>query len=388
MFFGLLGGIILVLFFILPLILGIEASLTGYSRWLLKLGPIASLLGSLGVRDINAAADVLVAILVALILLHWVMLSVLVIILMLRKVVAFMQFRLGPRRVGFRGAAQTLADAIKLMVKEDVIPAKADRWIFTAAPIIVFVPALLIYIVVPWGAGNGFIARDLNIGVLYTVAITSVAVVGIIMAGWASDNKYALLGAMRSAAQLVSYEVPAVIAVLGPVILAQSLSMQAVVKAQDGWFWKWFFFNPPLLGAMGFVSYLISGLAETSTTPFDLPEAESELVAGYNTEYSGMKFAFFFLAEFSNTFAISGIAAALFWGGWQAPLPFLPDGGWFGVFWFFLKTCFGVFFFMWARATWPRVRVDQLMEFAWKFVVPMAIVYVMGVAFLVAKGWF
>jgi NADH-quinone oxidoreductase subunit H len=298
-----------------------------------------------------------------------------------------MQFRLGPRRVGFHGAGQTLADAIKLMVKEDIIPTKADRWIFTIAPILVFVPAYMIYIVVPWGNGNSFIARDLNIGILYVVAITSIAVVGIIMAGWASDNKYALLGAMRSAAQLVSYEVPGVLVVLGPVILAGSLSMQQIVGAQGNILTDWFWFKPWGFGVLGFLAYFISALAETNTTPFDLPEADSELVAGYNTEYSGMKFAFFFLAEFSNNFAICGIAATLFFGGWRAPLPFLPDQGWFGVAWFFLKASVGVFVFMWIRATYPRVRVDQLMEFAWKFVVPLAIVYVMVVAFLVCIGW-
>lgn len=399
-----LFGVVLLLFVILPRLLDISPTLTDYSRWLLRLVGLES----------EEAVNFLVALLAALILLHFILISVLFIVLALRKVIAFVQFRLGPRRVGFHGAAQTVADAIKLMVKEDVIPAKADRWIFTIAPMLVFIPAFLVYVVLPWGGGydpsgigNNFIARDLNIGILYVVAITSIAVVGIIMAGWASDNKYALLGALRSAAQLVSYEVPGVIAVLGPVILAGSLSMQSIVNAQGytnwfkfvadnitkdqlerGWFLQWYFFQPFGLGILGFIAYFISALAETNTTPFDLPEAESELVAGFNTEYSGMKFAFFFLAEFSNTFVVSGIAATLFFGGWHAPFPFLPDYGWWGVLWFFLKASFGVFVFMWIRATWPRVRVDQLMEFAWKFVVPLAIIYVMGVAYVVAvTGW-
>ncbi|MCS6862864.1 MAG: NADH-quinone oxidoreductase subunit H, partial [Abditibacteriales bacterium] len=262
-----LFGVVLLLFVIIPRLLGISPTLTDYSRWLLRLVGLES----------EEAVNFLVALLAALILLHFILLSVLFIVLALRKVIAFVQFRLGPRRVGFHGAAQTVADAIKLMVKEDVIPAKADRWIFTIAPMLVFIPAFLVYIVLPWGGGydpsgigNNFIARDLNIGILYVVAITSITVVGILMAGWASDNKYALLGALRSAAQLVSYEVPGVITVLGPVILAGSLSMQSIVNAQGysnwfkfvadqitkeqlerNWFVHWYWLQPYGLGLLG-----------------------------------------------------------------------------------------------------------------------------------------
>lgn len=301
----------------------------------------------------------------------------------LRKILAFFQARLGPMRVGRYGWLQTVADALKLLTKEDTHPEGADRWVFTLAPMLVFLPSFLVYVVIPFGPGNSWVARDLNAGILYISAITSIAVLGILSAGWASQSKWSLLGALRAAAQLVSYEVPMVLALMGPVVLAGTLRLQGIVEAQGSAFWEWFLW-PQFLG---FLVFLIASMAETSHTPFDLPEAESELVAGYHIEYSGLRFAFFFLAEFANVFTAAALASVLFLGGWRAPLPFLPEGGVFGVFWFLGKTLLMVFFYMWVRATLPRVRIDQLMEFAWKGMIPLALLNLMLAGLLVvARG--
>jgi len=281
-----------------------------------------------------------------------------------RKVSAHIQDRLGPMRTGPHGVLQTLADGIKLLQKEDLIPEAADRKVYFWAPVICFVTAFMAYLVIPFG--KGLIARDLNIGILYIVAITSFTIISLLMAGWSSNNKYVLLGGMRSAAQIISYEVPLTLSVIGAVMLAGSLSMVDIVKAQGQYFWNWFWL-PQLLG---FGIYFTAATAEANRTPFDLPEAEQELVAGFNVEYSGMKFAMFFLAEFANMFTVSAIATTLFLGGWQPPLPglsFIPS--WI---WFFSKSFFLVFILMWFRWTYPRLRVDQLMNFAWKFLLPLA----------------
>ena len=322
-----------------------------------------------------------VAFIASLILFGFMMGVVLVLIWLLRKIFGFIQIRLGPMMHGYHGIFQTPADALKMLTKEDVAPARSDRWVFLLAPMVVFVPAYMLYVVIPFGEGSRFIAKDLNIGILYLAAVSSIAVIGIIMAGWASENKYSLLGALRGAAQLVSYEVPMALAFIGPVILSGSLSMQSIVKAQDGWFWNWFVFQPWGVGVLGFLLLLVAALAETNQVPFDLPEAESELVAGFNVEYSGMKFGLFFMAEFANTFTLCAIAVTLFWGGWQSPVPGFLDGGWWSPIWFLAKTAVGIFVFMWIRATYPRVRVDQLMEFAWKMLIPIGLFYVIAVAF-------
>jgi NADH-quinone oxidoreductase subunit H len=269
------------------------------------------------------------------------------------------------------GWLQTLADVFKLLQKEDIIPERADRLVFIVAPFLVFIPAFLVYVVIPFGEGH-LIAADLNIGILYILAVTSIAVVGIIAAGWASDNKYSLLGGLRSAAQLLTYEVPMTLAVIAPILLAGTLSMQGIVAAQKeaGWFWEWYLFSPAFLS---FIVYFISALAETNHTPFDLPEAESELVAGFHVEYSGMKFAMFFLAEFANVFTVCAIATTLFLGGWHSPFPHFMEGGIWSVFWFLLKSGVGVLTFMWLRATLPRIRIDQMMSFGWKFLIPLAL---------------
>jgi NADH-quinone oxidoreductase subunit H len=275
-----------------------------------------------------------------------------------RKVSAHMQVRFGPMRTGWHGWRQTIIDAIKLIMKEDIIPTKVDKAVFVIAPIVVFVSALMVYVCIPFG--KGLIVKDLNIGILYILAITTFTVVGLLMAGWGSNNKYSLLGGLRSAAQIVSYEVPLTLSVLGVVLLAQSLSMVQIVTAQAH-VWQWYIFRQPI----GFFVYLTAAIAEVNRTPFDIPEAEQELVAGYNTEYSGMKFAMFFFAEYANLFTISAVSTTLFLGGWNGPL--LPS--WI---WFFIKTFAVILVVMWFRWTYPRIRVDQLMDFAWKFLLPLA----------------
>lgn len=275
-----------------------------------------------------------------------------------RKVSAHMQVRLGPMRTGWHGWRQTVIDAIKLIMKEDIVPAKVDKTVFYIAPIVVFVSALMVYVCIPFG--KGLMVSDLNIGILYILAITTFTVIGLLMAGWGSNNKYSMLGGLRSAAQIISYEVPLTLSVLGVVLIAQSLSMVKIITAQTH-VWQWYIFRQPV----GFFVYLTAAVAEVNRTPFDIPEAEQELVAGYNTEYSGMKFAMFFFAEYANLFTISAVVTTLFLGGWNGP--WLPS--WI---WFLIKTFFVILVVMWFRWTYPRIRVDQLMGFAWKFLLPLA----------------
>lgn len=327
-------------------------------------------------------------------ILGFILVAVLYIIWGLRRVMGAIQSRIGPNRVGPQGLAQTIADAIKLLQKEDVIPEGADRWLFTLAPIIVFVPAYVVYVVMPFG--NGVIAKDLNIGILFISAVSSIAVIGIIVAGWSSNNKWSLLGAFRAAAQLVAYEVPMLLALCVPVLFAGTFSMQGIVQAQSGYAFgfipKWFIFSGWGIPALAFVIYLSAGLAEVNQTPFDIMEAESELVAGFNVEYSGMKFALFFLEEFAASFTISAIAAAVFFGGWNAPLPFLGAhltglaGQIVSVFWFLAKAFGMVLLLMWIRSSWPRVRVDQLMNFGWKVMIPAGLVVVLIAGLVVVVG--
>jgi NADH-quinone oxidoreductase subunit H len=296
-----------------------------------------------------------------------------------RKIAGFMQDRLGPMRVGKWGLLQTIADALKLMFKEAIFPRDVDKVLFTLGPSLVVFGAFMGLAVLPFGPR--LVITDLNIGVFYVVAVSSISTVGLIMAGWASNNKYALFGAMRSAAQIVSYEIPNVMALLSVVIVVGSLSLQDIVTAQAGGLQNWFAFRYfPLLG-IAFLVFFVSTLAECNRTPFDIPEAESELVAGFHTEYSGFFFAMFFLAEYTEMFVLSGVGAVLFLGGWMAPHPVLQSLGpiELGPLWLIAKAWGLIFVHMWLRWTLPRLRVDQLMHVAWKVLLPISIVLVVTV---------
>jgi NADH-quinone oxidoreductase subunit H len=285
-----------------------------------------------------------------------------------RKVIGDIQVRYGPSRVGRFGLLQPIADGIKLMFKEDIVPANADRLIFLLAPAVSIIPALIIFAVIPFGPT--FVITDVNIGLLYVFAVASLGVYGIVLAGWASNSKYALLGGLRSSAQMVSYELSLGLSVVGIVMMTGSLSLVDIVEAQRG---SWYGIIPRwnvIPQFLGFVIFLVSSNAELNRAPFDLPEAETELVAGFHTEYSSMKFAMFFMAEYANMIAASAVATTLFLGGWQGPL--LPP-----VLWFILKVFCFLFLFMWLRATVPRFRYDQLMGFGWKVLLPTALVNVM-----------
>ncbi len=281
-----------------------------------------------------------------------------------RKVLADIQVRYGPSRVGPFGLLQPLADGMKLLFKEDIVPANADRLIFFLAPALSMVPALIVFAVIPFGPS--FVITDVNIGLLYVFAVGSLGVYGIVLAGWASNSKYALLGGLRALAQMVSYELSLGLSVVGVVMMTGSLSLVDIVEAQSGtWygiFPHWNIF-PQFLG---FVIFVVSSTAELNRAPFDLAEAETELVAGFHTEYSSMKFALFFMAEYAHMIAASAIATTLFLGGWQGP--FLPP-----LIWFLLKVFGFIFLFVWLRATLPRFRYDQLMRFGWKFLLPLAL---------------
>jgi len=291
-----------------------------------------------------------------------------------RKVAAHTQDRLGPMRVGWHGVLQSFADGIKLLFKEDIIPEGADRQLFRLAPVLTIMGAFAAFAVIPWGLG--LVISDLNIGLLYIVAITSLGSIGILMAGWASNNKYSLYGGMRSAAQLVAYEIPTALVILVMVIQVGSLNLQEVIAAQSDGFWgpnRWFVTRMYGLNLIAFVIFFICGLAETNRNPFDIPEAESELVAGFHTEYSGMRFAFFFLAEYGAMWLVAGVAAILFLGGWVGPY-------FSGPLVFFLKTLFLVFVQMWLRWTLPRLRVDQLLALCWKYLIPITLAVLVAVA--------
>lgn len=285
-----------------------------------------------------------------------------------RKVSALIQNRMGPMIVGWHGSLQSVADMVKLLLKENIVPSSADKLVWWLAPFFVTVPSIAVFVTIPFG--KNMIVHDLNVGVLFITSITSVCVLGIFMAGWGSNNKYSLLGGMRSAAQIISYEVPLLLSIVLVVMETGTLSMQEIVHAQSN---GWFILKPHL--ALAFLVYLISATAEVNRVPFDIPEAESELGAGYHTEYSGMKFAMFFVSEYTNFFIISAVATTLFLGGWQGP--WLPS-----PVWFLIKAYGIVFLLMWVRWTLPRVRMDQMMSFAWKVLTPIALLN------LLISGWF
>lgn len=279
-----------------------------------------------------------------------------------RKVMGFMQLRHGPNQVGGRwGLLQTVADVLKLLLKEDTIPKLADRPLFILAPIIAFAPAFMVLATIPFT--DRFQFADIGVGLLYYIAISGLTTIGIVTGGWASNNKYALLGGMRAAAQMISYEIPLVMSVVGVILLAGSLNLNEIVEAQrSGWF--------IILQPIGFIVFLIASVAELNRAPFDLPEAESELVAGFHVEYSGFRWAFFMLAEYVYFFAMASLTTVLFLGGWL-PLPFL--GFIPGAVWFALKFSLVIFILIWFRVTFPRIRADQLMEFGWKVLLPVAL---------------
>jgi len=293
-----------------------------------------------------------------------------------RKVLAAMQLRKGPNVVGPFGLLQPFADALKMLMKETIIPSGANRLLFLIAPMLTFALAMLAWAVIP--VNEGWVAADINVGILYLFAISSLGVYGIIIAGWASNSKYAFLGAMRSAAQMVSYEVSMGFVLVSVLLCVGSLNLSDIVLAQQR-----IWFCIPLFPM--FIVFFISALAETNRSPFDLPEGESEIVAGFFVEYSSMSFALFFLGEYANMILMSGLTTILFLGGWLGPFGILPQ---LGVIWFILKICFVLFFFLWVRATFPRYRYDQLMRLGWKVFLPLSLLWLVVTAgALMAFGW-
>jgi NADH-quinone oxidoreductase subunit H len=310
-----------------------------------------------------------------------------VVVLAERRLMGFMQVRLGPNRVGPKGTLQGLADLVKLVTKEDVTPARAEKMVHFIAPVLAVIPALTALAVIPMGpsvrlarhVSTPLYVADINIGLLFLLAITSIGVYGIILGGWASNNKYSLLGGLRSAAQLVSYEVPMGLSLVAVLLMTRSLSLVEIVERQDR-LHLWFVFP----GLLSFFLYFVSGVAETNRNPFDLPEAESELVSGFNTEYSGVKFAFFFLGEYAAMIIISCVAVTVFFGGWLPPFPHVRALSFLHLIppfvWFLGKVGFFLFCYIWFRSTFPRYRFDQLMALGWKTMIPLALVNIVVVA--------
>jgi NADH-quinone oxidoreductase subunit H len=320
-----------------------------------------------------------VPILKILVLLNALLVSVTFMTLLERKVIAWVQVRLGPMRVGHHGMLQPVADAIKLLLKEDITPARADKWVFTLAPIVAMVPALISFAVIPFDRQATFLGHpialviaDINVGLLYIVSISSVGVYGIILAGYASNSKFPLLAGLRASAQLISYEIAITMMLVSIVVMSGTLSMVGIIDAQFNAH-VWYVFLQPV----AFVILFIGGLAETNRAPFDLPEAEQELTGGFHTEYSGMRFALFFLAEYANMIVVSAVATTLFFGGWLRPFPNVAALGVLGHvpgwMWFVSKTFVFLYLFIWIRATLPRYRYDQLMRLGWKVLIPLAI---------------
>lgn len=286
-----------------------------------------------------------------------------------RKVIGYMQVRIGPNRVGYWGLLQPVADGLKLLFKEIILPTASNKGLFFLGPVLAIAPAFAAWAVVPFDAT--MVLADIDAGLLYILAMTSVAVYGVIIAGWASNSKYAFLGSLRSAAQIVSYEIAMGFTLVGVLMCANSLNLGKIVMGQAGGFWHWYFI--PLFPL--FVVYFISAVAETNRAPFDVAEGESEIVAGFHVEYSGMAFAVFFLAEYANMILVSMLAALMFLGGWLSPVPFIPDS----FLWLLAKVAFLLFLFLWFRATFPRYRYDQIMRLGWKIFIPITLVWIIFV---------
>jgi len=286
-----------------------------------------------------------------------------------RKVIGYMQVRIGPNRVGFFGLLQPIADGVKLLMKEIIVPTASRKGLFLLGPVLTIAPAFAAWAVIPFDGTK--VLANIDAGLLYVLAMTSIAVYGVIIAGWASNSKYAFLGSLRSAAQIVSYEIAMGFSLVGVLMCANSLNLGNIVLGQNGGFWHWYFI--PLFPL--FIVYFISAVAETNRAPFDVAEGESEIVAGFHVEYSGMAFAIFFLAEYANIWLVCTLAALMFLGGWLSPFPFLPDS----ILWLFAKMAALVFFFLWFRATFPRYRYDQIMRLGWKVFIPITIVWIVFV---------
>jgi NADH-quinone oxidoreductase subunit H len=318
------------------------------------------------------------------------MLSVAYMTLLERKLLGRIQVRYGPNRCGPYGLLQPFADGIKAFFKEDLVPGRSDKVLFVMAPMISIIAAIAIFAVIPFGnqftvPGTDWVVKlrlaDVDIGVLFIFGFASIGEFGIILGGWSSGNKYGLFGSLRAAAQMISYEVALGLSIIGVIILSQSLRLSEIVNAQAGGFWNWNVWYQPV----AFILYIICGIAEINRTPFDMPEAESELACGFNIEYSSMKFALFFMAEYAHMITMGALAVTLFWGGWQPPLPalnFIP-----GVVWFAMKLFVFLFFFVWQRGTYPRLRYDQIMKFGWKVLLPLTLINLLITALVVSlKG--
>lgn len=346
---------------------GVEGIFLDFDRW------FRNWLAAYGVPD--PWIFLLTVILYAVAVLVFVFANVIFLVYLERKVAGYLQQRLGPNRVGPGGIFQCVADALKLLGKEDIIPANADKGLFRLASLLIFIPATMLFVVIPFG--REMIVADLNVGLLYFIAVGSTATIAFLMGGWGSNNKYSLLGSMRAVAQMISYEIPLAFSLLGVVMLAGSLKMSDIVAAQkDLWF--------VVLQPVAFLTYFIAATAELNRGPFDLVEGEQEIIAGPFVEYSGMRYALFFLAEYANLVSVSALAVTLFLGGWQGP--WLPS--WL---WFIIKVYIMIFIFMWVKWTFPRIRIDHLMGLAWKFLIPVSLVnvFVTGVAVKVFQvmGW-
>jgi len=294
-----------------------------------------------------------------------------------RKVIGYMQVRIGPNRVGYFGLLQPIADGVKLLFKEMILPSASNKGLFFLGPVLAIAPAFAAWAVIPFDAT--MVLANLDAGLLYILAMTSIAVYGVIIAGWASNSKYAFLGSLRSAAQIVSYEIAMGFALVGVLMCANSLNLGKIVMGQAGGFLHWYWL--PLFPL--FIVYFISAVAETNRAPFDVAEGESEIVAGFHVEYSGMAFALFFLAEYANIWLVCALATVMFFGGWLSPISALPDG----IFWFFAKMGFFVFFFLWFRATFPRYRYDQIMRLGWKVFIPITIVWIVFIGGMMQTRW-
>jgi NADH-quinone oxidoreductase subunit H len=339
------------------------------------------------------ANELIVAVALSLLPLIFIIIYALIVLYTEMKVAAHIQDRVAYMRTGWHGVLQPIADMVKLLQKEDIIPAHADKLLFRMAPFIAFIGTYAAYAVLPFS--SIYIGSNINVGVFFLVAMGSLVVIGILMAGWASNNKWSLFGGVRSAAQMVSYEIPTALAIIIVVMITGSLNLQEITKFQEGGIGHWIVFGGPLpwnqkliLMPFTFITFLIvfvASIAEVNRTPFDLPEAESELVQGFNTEYSGMRFAMFYLSEYANLFTVSAVVVALFLGGWSSPFGNLMSGPVWGIFWFVLKAYLFVFIQIWIRWTLPRLRVDQLMYVSWKVLTPWLFVCLLAVGFILVN---